>query len=88
MNTNERIRAYLDKIPPCIAGQGGDVHLYKVACVLFNGWALSEEETLVWLRVFNQRCQPPWDEYRLLTKREPRQTPLTKIPEVTSWAAH
>ena len=23
-----------------------------------------------------------------LTKREPRQTPLTKIPEVTSWAAH
>ena len=68
MTTNERIRAYLEAIPPCIAGQGGDVHLFKVACVLFNGWALSEEQNLEWLRVFNMRCQPPWDEYRLAYK--------------------
>jgi hypothetical protein len=65
MTLDERIQAYLDKIPPCIAGQGGDTHLFKVACTLWNGFALSEADTRRWLGVFNEKCEPPWDDYRL-----------------------
>ena len=68
MTTDKRIRLYLDKIPPCIADQGGDTHLFKVACVLYNGFALSEADTLRWLEHFNQKCLPPWDDYRLVYK--------------------
>jgi hypothetical protein len=68
MNLSDRIAAYLDAIPPCIAGEHGDTQLYKVACSLFNGFSLSENEVIAWLRIYNQKCQPPWDEGRLVYK--------------------
>ena len=61
----ERIAKYLDAIPAAIAHQRGHDQTFKVACALFNGWALTEEETLNWLRVYNAKCEPPWSDKEL-----------------------
>jgi putative DNA primase/helicase len=64
-----RIEAYLDHCSPSIAGHGGDMQLFRVACKIANGFALTEEQTYEMLaRYFNPRCQPPWDESRLRYK--------------------
>ena len=68
MDRNERIKRYLAAVPPCVEGEGGDSQLFKVACLLFNGFALSEIETLSWLKHYNTKCLPPWDESRLIYK--------------------
>jgi hypothetical protein len=68
MDLEKRIASYLDKVPPSVAGQQGDTQLFKVACTLYNGFALAEEETLKWLHHFNKKCQPPWNEDRLAYK--------------------
>jgi hypothetical protein len=65
---NEQIIRYLAAVPPAIAGQGGDNQTFKVACALYNGFALSEEETLTWLRAYNKKCEPPWPDPRLAYK--------------------
>jgi hypothetical protein len=65
MTINERITAYLERVPPCIAGQGGDTQLFKTACILYNDWGLPESETLEWLKIYNQKCEPPWSHDRL-----------------------
>ena len=64
----ERIQAYLDAIPPAIAYSGGHKQTFKVACLLFNGWALTVDETLAWLKIFNAKCQPPWSDKELAHK--------------------
>ena len=56
MKHEERISRYLDTTPPCIAGQGGDLQLFKVACSLYNGFALTEAETVAWLVIYNRKC--------------------------------
>ena len=59
---------YLEKIPPCIAGQGGDTQLYATACAIFWDFGLSEAEGMTLLREYNTRCLPPWPESRLTYK--------------------
>jgi hypothetical protein len=66
MNVMERCRLYLEKIPPCIAGQGGDTQLYATACAVFWDFGLSETEGMTLLREYNTRCLPPWSENRLV----------------------
>jgi hypothetical protein len=44
----ERIRGYLDAIPPAIAYSDGHKQTFKVACLLYNGWALTVDETIAW----------------------------------------
>lgn len=66
--TQERIAKYLDAVPPAITYSGGHDQTFKVACSLYNGWGLSEEDTLAWLKVYNERCQPPWSEKELKHK--------------------
>jgi hypothetical protein len=39
-----------------------------VACLLFNGWALTVDETLAWLKFYNAKCQPPWSDKELAHK--------------------
>ena len=56
----ERIQAYLDATSPAIAYSDGHKQTFKVACLLYKGWALTVEETLAWLKVYNAKCQPPW----------------------------
>ena len=35
-----------------------------LACSI-NGWALTEDETLAWLKIYNAKCQPPWTDKEL-----------------------
>jgi hypothetical protein len=64
----ERIAKYLAAIPPAISGTGGHNQTFSVACSLYNGWNLSEEDTLAWLKVFNERCKPKWNDKELAHK--------------------
>jgi hypothetical protein len=68
MTKNERITAYLAHIPGAISGSGGHDQTFKVACALYNGWCLTEEETFSWLALYNQKCQPRWNERELKHK--------------------
>jgi archaellum biogenesis ATPase FlaH len=61
----DRARAYIDKIDPAVAGQGGHDQTFKVACVLKMGFALDDSEALSLLREWNANCQPPWSEREL-----------------------
>ena len=61
----DRIAKYLEAIPAAVAGAGGHKQTFKVACSLYNGWALSEEETLAWLKIYNAKCEPPWSDKEL-----------------------
>ena len=64
----ERCRQYLEKVSPCISGQGGDTQLFKAASVIFWDFGLSEEEGFSLLQEYNARCLPPWSESRLSYK--------------------
>ena len=64
----ERIAKYLDATPGAISGSGGDMQTFKVACSLYHGWDLTEEETLAWLKVYNTKCEPQWSEKELKHK--------------------
>ncbi len=68
MNLNKRISRYLDKCEPAISGQRGHDTTFRVACLLFNGFARSPVETLQLLTAYNQKCQPMWSEKELKHK--------------------
>jgi hypothetical protein len=51
-----------------VAGHRGDDQLFHAACILVIAWDLSPEQALPYLRDYNQRCEPPWPENRLLYK--------------------
>jgi hypothetical protein len=68
INVFERARRYLAKCPPAISGQGGHDQTFHAACVLTNGFALGEGDTLQLLHEWNMGCQPPWSEQDLLHK--------------------
>lgn len=68
MDKHERICRYLAACPPAISGQCGQNQTYAVACTILNGFDLSESETLAYLRLYNERCQPPWDDKDLARK--------------------
>ena len=68
LTTQERIAKYLANIPPAIAGSGGHNQTFSVACSLCNGWNLSGEDTLAWLKVYNERCEPKWSDKELVHK--------------------
>lgn len=64
----ERASLYLERVPPAIAGQHGDVRTFQVCCRLVRGFALTEDEALTALTAWNNRCQPPWTEAELRNK--------------------
>jgi hypothetical protein len=65
----DRARAYLDKLPPAISGQGGHKAAFLAAVAMAHGFALSEAEAVDILRtVYNPKCQPEWSEEELLHK--------------------
>lgn len=59
---------YMGGVPGAVQGAGGDNQTYVLACRLVRGFNLSDEEALDLLRVWNQRCQPPWDDPDLVAK--------------------
>jgi P4 family phage/plasmid primase-like protien len=58
----------MQTVDSCISENGGDNQLYKAACRLVIDWGLSPVQALPYLREYNQRCEPPWQESRLLYK--------------------
>lgn len=64
----ERASLYLERVPPAVAGQHGDVRTFQVCCRLVRGFALTEDEALTALAAWNNRCQPPWTEAELRNK--------------------
>lgn len=64
----ERASLYLERVPPAVAGQQGDVRTFQVCCRLVRGFALTEDEALTALAAWNTHCQPPWTEAELRNK--------------------
>ena len=64
----ERARRYAAKCPPSISGQRGHDAAFHTAAVLWNGFGLTEADTLMLLREWNCGCQPPWSEAELIHK--------------------
>lgn len=59
----KRAAAYLDRLPPAIAGQGGHAATFDAALKIIAGFDLAEDEALaLLLERFNPRCEPPWSE--------------------------
>jgi hypothetical protein len=59
---------YLTAIPPAVTGQHGDLHTFRTCCRLARGFALSDDEAMVAVREWNERCSPPWTEGELRDK--------------------
>jgi hypothetical protein len=64
----ERARRYVDATPGAVQGEGGDVATFKLACRLVRGFDLNDDEALMVLSSWNQRCRPAWSEQELLSK--------------------
>ena len=64
----ERVRRYLARVAPAIAGQNGDSHTFQVCCRIVRGFDLDDAQALLALHLWNQRCQPPWSNQELLKK--------------------
>jgi hypothetical protein len=70
MTKAERIAKYLAACHPAESGNSGHNQTFKVACLLYNGWALSVDDTLACLKVYNRKCLPPWSERELIHKAQ------------------
>jgi hypothetical protein len=55
-----RVRAYLSKIAPAVAGEHGNQRTFRLACHLVRGFALTDDEALDALGLWNSQCAPPW----------------------------
>ena len=65
----ERAAAYLERMPPAIAGSGGHSATFNAAAVLCRGFAMNEQDALPFLMAWNHtHCQPPWTESELRHK--------------------
>jgi hypothetical protein len=77
---DERIQAYLDVIPGAISGEGGHSQTLKVTTALVIGFALPPDEVWRYLRLYNQRCEPPWTERELDHKIREAAANKLKLP--------
>jgi hypothetical protein len=61
----ERAQAYVRREPPAISGSGGHNQAFHVACILVEGFALTDDEAREILKEWNQTCVPPWSDREL-----------------------
>lgn len=66
----DRARAYLSKVDGAVSGQHGSDQTIKAAGFLVRGFNLSIDEALPVLTEWNNKCDPPWDEFELRRKLE------------------
>lgn len=64
----DRIRAWLQKRGPSVAGQHGHDDAWFTACTLVRGFNLSIDDAFPLLQEWNQTCQPPWSDSELMHK--------------------
>jgi hypothetical protein len=68
MKVSNRAAAYLAKLPPAIAGQGGHAATFAAACRLVE-FGLTFEQAMPLLAAWNEtHCQPHWTEAELRHK--------------------
>lgn len=66
-----RARKYLSTIGPCIQGQNGDRKLFSVVSVLVVNFGLdANDATRLIMEDYNDRCEPPWEDYDVRRKAE------------------
>jgi hypothetical protein len=80
VTVHERIARYLCKCPGAVSGAGGHDQTFFVACRLVNGFALSEQDALIYLTDYNQRCEPQWTEAELAHKVKEASKVSHKLP--------
>jgi hypothetical protein len=68
MTPIERASRYVEALPIAISGSRGHDALFRVVCVLVNGFAFSDEQAWPILLEYNARCLPPWSERELRHK--------------------
>jgi hypothetical protein len=76
----DRITKFVKHCPEAKSGQGGHDLTFTIACTLINGFALSLEQALPFLRIYSQRCLPPWTEAELRHKLQDAQKAKHKRP--------
>jgi hypothetical protein len=64
------IRAYIERAPEAISGKGGHLTTLYVARSLFNGFALSRDQVLEGLHVYNARLSDKWSDSELTHKAD------------------
>ena len=68
-DVESRAIAYLNAMPPAIAGSGGHSQTYAAATALVHGFGLDPAVSLTILAEhYNPRCSPPWSEKELQHK--------------------
>ena len=72
MTITDRItgaRAYLNKLPAAVSGQGGHPATYRAASILANGFDLGYDDAWSLLNEWNvSHCSPPWSDKDLRHK--------------------
>ena len=68
MSVSERAAHYLATCDPAISGAGGHNITFRIACALTHGFNLSPTEAFRLLKVYNEKCQPPWSDGELRHK--------------------
>lgn len=79
-----RVRAYLDRVPPAVDGQGGHAHTFVVAQHIVRGFALDDGPAYNLLAEWNVKNQPPWSEADLRRKIREARAKGSRI----EWGAH
>lgn len=68
MRLIRRAMAYVEKMDPAIAGQGGHNATMRVAGVLIQRFGLTMEEAMPIMLLYNARCDPQWNDKELMHK--------------------
>ena len=64
------VRAYIERAPEAISGNGGHATTLRVARTLFNGFGLSRDKVLEGLRLYNARLSHKWSDRELAHKAD------------------
>lgn len=64
----ERVRRYIERMPPAISGSGGHTALFNVVRILLHGFGLSQSAARPFVADYNLRCEPPWSESEITHK--------------------
>ena len=67
MDIENRIKDYVQKLPPAVAGSGGQGVIWDSALKLITGFDLTAEQAAAFLLAgWNDRCEPPWTPEEIL----------------------
>jgi hypothetical protein len=65
---DKRIKKYMESVKPAVSGQYGHIATLLAARHLVWDWGLSKADALPYLKTYNERCDPSWEESELERK--------------------